>query len=103
MDRGRNYDDVRQVVEQERYIALIQHRRRRGEPIIEACPVPGETRFPAADGALSASSAGLLTAAICASAGANKAENSSAFLQFACAHIRNWNGNLWINIKVQPD
>lgn len=47
MDRGHDYEDVHQLVEQERYVAHIKHRRRRGEPLIEQCPIPGETQFPA--------------------------------------------------------
>jgi hypothetical protein len=47
LDRGYDYPDVHQFVEQERYIAHIKHRRRRNEPLLEYCPVPGETQFPA--------------------------------------------------------
>lgn len=47
MDWGYDYADVHQFVEQERYLAPIKHRRRRGEPPMEDCPLPGETRFPA--------------------------------------------------------
>src|SRR5215207_7701574 len=46
-DKGYDYEDVRAFVEQARYIAHIKHRRRRGEPVIEACPIPGETQHPA--------------------------------------------------------
>lgn len=47
MDKGYDYPDVHQFVELERYIVHIKHRRRRGEPVVEACPVPGETQYPA--------------------------------------------------------
>ena len=45
--RGYDFADVHRFVEQERYIAHIKHKRKRGEPVVEECPVPGETRFPA--------------------------------------------------------
>ena len=44
-DKGYDYDDVHTVVAQEKYISHIKRRRRRGEP--EACPIPGEYRYPA--------------------------------------------------------
>jgi putative transposase len=47
MDKGYDYPDVHQFVELARYIVHIKHRRRRGEPKLEECPVPGETQFPA--------------------------------------------------------
>jgi putative transposase len=46
-DRGYDFPDVHQFVEEARYIAHIKHKRKRGEPLLEECPIPGETRFPA--------------------------------------------------------
>jgi hypothetical protein len=40
-DRGYDYPDVHEVIAEEQYIAHIKHRRRRGEPVLEACPAPG--------------------------------------------------------------
>jgi transposase len=44
-DKGYDYTDVRQFVEQQGYIAHIKHRRKRGEPVLEECPMPGETHY----------------------------------------------------------
>ena len=44
LDKGYDYPDVHQFIEQERYVAPIKHRRRRGEPRVEDCPMPGETQ-----------------------------------------------------------
>ena len=46
-DTGYDVVDVRHVVKHTRYIGHIKHKRKRGEPAVEACPIPGETRFPA--------------------------------------------------------
>jgi hypothetical protein len=46
-DRGYDFPDLHNFVEQERYIAHIEHKRKRGEPLVEACPILGETHFPA--------------------------------------------------------
>src|SRR5258708_10984166 len=47
LDKGCDFADVHHFVEQERYVAPIKHRRRRHEPLLESCPVPGETQFQA--------------------------------------------------------
>ncbi len=47
MDKGYDYPHVHQFVELARYVVDIKHRRRRGEPVVEDCPIPGETQFPA--------------------------------------------------------
>jgi hypothetical protein len=44
---GAEMEDVHQFVELERSIVHINHRRRRSEPLIDSCPLPGETQFPA--------------------------------------------------------
>lgn len=41
MDKGCDYPDVHAFVELERYLVHIKHRRRRAEPLLEACPIPG--------------------------------------------------------------
>jgi len=46
-DKGYDYADVHDPVERAGYIKHIKHRRRRGEPKTETCPVPGETQYPA--------------------------------------------------------
>src|SRR3989337_263923 len=45
-DKGYDYEDVHQVVAQERYVCHIKHHRRRNEPLVEECPLPGELRYP---------------------------------------------------------
>jgi putative transposase len=46
-DKGYDYEDVHQAVEQAQYVPHIKHRRRRNEPLEEECPVPGEKQYPA--------------------------------------------------------
>jgi putative transposase len=46
-DKAYDATDVRQFVEEARYIAHIKHQRHRGEPVVEDCPIPGETQYPA--------------------------------------------------------
>jgi putative transposase len=46
-DKGYDYEDVHQVVAQEQYVSHIKHRRRRNEPLVDECPIPGELRYPA--------------------------------------------------------
>ena len=45
-DKGYDYEDVHQFVKEQRYQAHIKHRRRRNEPKLEDCPIPGEAVFP---------------------------------------------------------
>jgi putative transposase len=87
MDRGYVYDDVHQFVEQERYIAHIKHRRRRGEPVIEDCPVPGETQFPARRWVVERTFGWLAKRRSLRIRWCKKVENWLAFVQLACAHI----------------
>jgi putative transposase len=46
LDKGYDFPDVHRFVELERYRVHIKHRRR-GNPVVEACPVLGETQYPA--------------------------------------------------------
>jgi putative transposase len=46
-DKGYDYPDVHQFVTEQGYQKHIKHRRRRGEPKPDPCPIPGETQFPA--------------------------------------------------------
>ncbi|MCC7449929.1 MAG: transposase [Anaerolineae bacterium] len=65
LDKGYAFADVHHFVEQERYIAYIKHRRRRNEPLVEACLFPAKLCFQPAVGLLSALSAGWSSAAVC--------------------------------------
>jgi putative transposase len=87
MDRGYDYDAVHQFVEQERYIVHIKHRRRRGEPVLEACPVPGETQFPARRWVVERTLGWLAKRRSLRIRWCKKVENWLAFVQLACAHI----------------
>jgi putative transposase len=46
-DKGYDSEDIFQFVKAKRYVAHIKHRRRRNEPKVEECPIPGEKSFPA--------------------------------------------------------
>jgi len=87
MDRGYDYPDVHQFVELERYVVHIKHRRRRGEPILEACPIPGETQFPARRWVVERTLGWLAKRRSLRVRWCKKADNWLAFIHLACAHI----------------
>lgn len=86
-DRGYDYPDVHEAVVQEQYIAHIKHRRRRNEPLVEACPVPGELRYPARRWVVERTFSWLAKRRSLRVRWCKKADNWLALLQFACAHI----------------
>jgi putative transposase len=86
-DKGYDYNDVHEFVEQARYIAHIKHRRRRGEPLVEDCPIPGETRYPARRWVVERTLSWLTKRRSIRVRWCKKFENWKAFVQFACAHI----------------
>jgi transposase len=86
-DKGYDYDDVHEFVEQQRYIAHIKHRRRRGEPLVEDCPIPGETRYPARRWVVERTLSWLTKRRSIRVRWCKKFENWKALIQFACAHI----------------
>ena len=49
-DKGYDFDDVRQTVAQAGYVPHIKRKRRRGEPLADDHPAPGETQYPHAVG-----------------------------------------------------
>lgn len=87
MDKGYDYPDVHQFVEVARYIAHIKHRRRRGEPVVEVCPVPGETQFPARRWVVERTLAWLTKRRSLRVRWCKKADNWLGFIQLACAHV----------------
>ena len=87
MDKGYDFEDVHHFVEQARYIAHIKHRRRRNEPLIEAVPMPGETRYPARRWVVERTLSWLTKRRSLRTRWCKKAANWLAFIQFACAHI----------------
>ena len=86
-DRGYDYPDVHLFVEQARYIAHIKHRRTRGEPLVEDCPIPGETCFPARRWVVERTLGWLVKRRSLRTRWCKKVENWCALIQFACAHI----------------
>jgi len=86
-DKGYDYQDVHEFVEQERYIAHIKHRRRRGEPMIAECPMPGEKRYPARRWVVERTLSWLTKRRSIRVRWCKKFENWRALIQLACAHI----------------
>jgi len=86
-DRGYDYDDVHQVVAQEQYVSHIKHRRRRNEPLVEACPIPGELRYPARRWVVERTLGWLCKRRSLRIRWCKKPENWMALIQLACAHI----------------
>lgn len=87
MDKGYDYPDVHQFVEVARYIAHIKHRRRRGEPVVEEYPLPGETQFPARRWVVERTLAWLTKRRSLRVRWCKKADNWLGFIQLACAHV----------------
>lgn len=87
LDKGYDYPDVHQVVEVARYSAHIKHRRRRGEPVVNACPIPGETQFPARRWVVERTLSWLTKRRSIRVRWCKKADNWLGFIQLACAHI----------------
>ena len=87
LDRGYDYEAVHPLVEQERYIAHIKHRRRRGEPPVEEGPIPGETQFPARRWVVERTFGWLAKRRSLRVRWCKQVENGQALLQLACAHL----------------
>lgn len=86
-DKGYDYDDVHQVVAQEQYVSHVKHRRRRNEPLVEECPIPGELRYPARRWVVERTLSWLCKRRSLRIRWCKKPENWMALLQLACAHI----------------
>lgn len=86
-DKGYDYDDVHQAVAQERYVSHIKHRRKRNEPLVEECPIPGELRYPARRWVVERTLGWLCKRRSLRIRWCKKPENWMALIQFACAHI----------------
>jgi len=87
MDKGYDYEDVHAFVQLERYVAHIKHRRRRGEPLIEPFPIPGETQFPARRWVVERTFSWLTKRRSIRTRWCKKADNWLGLLQLACSHI----------------
>lgn len=60
---------------------------RRGEPLLEVCPIPGETQFPARRWVLERTFGWLAKRRSLRTRWAKKSDNCLALFHFACAHI----------------
>ena len=87
LDRGYDYADIWDFLHLEHYVSHIKHRRRRGEPQIDPCPIPGETQHPARRWVVERTFSWLAKRRSIRTRWAKKAANWLALLQFACAHI----------------
>jgi len=87
MDKGYDYPDGHQFVELERYVVHIKRRRRRGEPMIDDCPVPGETQFPARRWVVERTLGWFAKRRSIRVRWCKSADNWLAFIHFAAAHI----------------
>lgn len=86
-DKGYDFEDVHQVVAQEQYVSHIKHRRRRNEPLVEECPIPGELRYPARRWVVERTLGWLCKRRSLRVRWSKKPENWAALIQLACAHI----------------
>jgi transposase len=86
-DKGYDYEDVHQVVAQESYVCHIKHRRKRNEPLVEECPIPGELRYPARRWVVERTLGWLCKRRSLKVRWCKKCENWLALIQLACAHI----------------
>jgi putative transposase len=86
-DKGYDYADVHQAVAREQYVSHIKHRRRRNEPLVEECPIPGELRYPACRWVVERTLGWLCKRRSLRIRWCKKPENWMALIQFACAHI----------------
>jgi len=86
-DKGYDYDDVHQAVEQAQYIPHIKHRRRRNEPLEEECPVPGEMQYPARRWVVERTISWLGKRRSIRIRCCKNVENWFALIKFACAHL----------------
>ena len=75
------------MVEVARYMAHIKHRRRRGEPVMQVCPVPGETQFPARRWVVERTLFWLTKRRSLRVRWCKSANNWLGFIQLACAHV----------------
>jgi putative transposase len=87
LDRGYDYADIFELLELEHYVPHIKHRRRRGEPKLDPCPIPGETQYPARRWVVERTFSWLAKRRSIRTRWCKKQENWLALLQFACAHI----------------
>lgn len=86
-DRGYDSQDIKDFLELEDYVPHIKHRRRRGEPKVELCPIPGETQHPARRWVVERTFSWLAKRRSIRTRWSKKAANWLALVQFAIAHV----------------
>ncbi len=86
-DRGYDSADVKDFLELEHYVPHIKHRRRRGEPPVACCPIPGETQHPARRWVVERTFSWLAKRRSLRTRWCKKAANWLALLYLAAAHI----------------
>jgi putative transposase len=86
-DKGYDYEDVHQFVEEQQYQPHIKHRRLRNEPKVEECPIPGEKSFPARRWVVERTLSWLAKRRSIKIRWCKKPENWLAFLKLASADI----------------
>lgn len=87
LDKGYDFADVHEFAEAQRYQKHIKHRRRRNEPKVEECPIPGETGFPPRRWVVERTLGWLAKRRSIKIRWCKKPENWMAFLKLACADI----------------
>jgi len=86
-DKGYDSADIHEFVKEQRYVPHIKHRRRRNEPKIEDCPIPGEKSYPARRWVVERTLGWLAKRRSIKIRWSKKPENWLAFLKLASAHI----------------
>ena len=87
MDKGYDYPHAHQLVEPARYAVPIKHWRRCGEPVVDDCPVPGETQFPARRWVVERTLTWLAKRRSLRVRWCKQADNWLGLIQLACSHI----------------
>jgi transposase len=86
-DKGYDYEDVHQVVAEQHYVSHIKHRRRRNEPLVDECPIPGELRYPARRWVVERTLGWLCKRRSLKVRWCKKLENWMALIHLACSHV----------------
>ena len=86
-DKGYDSADIHAFVKEQRYVPHIKHRRRRNEPNVEECLIPGEMRYPARRWVVERTLGWLAKRRSIKIRWSKKPENWLAFLKLASAHI----------------
>jgi len=86
-DKGYDFPDVHQFVAEQGYTEHIKHRRRRGEPLPDPCPIPGETQYPARRWVVERTLGWLAKRRSLRTRWCKKSQNWLSFVYFACSSI----------------